>query len=207
MRFRIIIGVVVIAALAGGFWLGQARHGSATPPETGAILLQTPRDPGAFELVDHRGASFRPAQLADGWTLWFFGFTNCPDVCPMTLVTLDLVDSALAAAGATRPQVLMMSVDPARDTPERLAEYVPYFNPGFVGVTGSMAEVRQLTERLGIIVQYTAGEGDDYTVDHSSQLMLTGPDGLVHAVFPSPHEPDALARDLAVLLPWLERQL
>lgn len=207
MRSRIIIGVVVTAALAGGFWLGQTQRESATPPETGAVVLQTPRDPGAFELVDHHGAAFTPERLAGGWTLWFFGFTNCPDICPMTLVTLDLVDAALAEAGATRPQVLMMSVDPARDTPERLAAYVPYFNPGFVGVTGSMGEVRQLTERLGIIVQYTAGEGDNYTVDHSSQLMLTGPDGLVHAVFPSPHDPGSLARDLALLLPWLERQL
>lgn len=207
MRSRIIIGVVIAAALAGGFWLGQTQRESAAPPETGAIVLQSPRDPGAFELVDHLGASFTPADIADGWTLWFFGFTNCPDICPMTLVTLDLVDTALAEAGAIRPQVLMMSVDPARDTPERLAEYVPYFNSGFIGVTGSMGEVRQLTERLGIIVQYTAGEGDDYTVDHSSQLMLTGPDGLVHAVFPSPHDPESLARDLALLLPWLERHL
>lgn len=207
MRFRIIIGVVVVTALAGGFWLGQSHRESVPPPETGAIVLQAPRDPGAFQLVDHRGEAFTPAQLNGRWTLWFFGFTNCPDVCPMTLVTLDLVDTALTEAGADRPQVVMMSVDPTRDTPERLAEYVPYFNDGFIGVTGTMGEVRQLTERLGIIVQYTAGEGDDYTVDHSSQLMLMGPDGLVYAVLPSPHEPGALARDLSLLLPWLERQL
>lgn len=207
MRFRIIIGVVVATALAGGFWLGQAQRTAATPPETGAIVLQTPRDPGSFALVDHRGEPFSRAQLADGWTLWFFGFTNCPDVCPMTLVTLDLVDAALAEAGAIRPRVIMMSVDPARDSVERLADYVPFFNEDFVGVTGSMGEVRQLTERLGIIVRYTAGAGDDYTVDHSSQLMLMGPDGLVHAVLPGPHDPNALAHDLSLLLPWLERHL
>lgn len=206
MRFRIIIGVVLAAALAGGFWLGQAHRSSMTAPETGAIVLPAPRDPGPFLLVNHRGEPFSRAQLTDGWTLWFFGFTNCPDICPMTLVTLDLVDKALADAGAARPRVVMMSVDPARDTPERLAEYVPYFNEDFVGVTGSMGEVRQLTERLGIIVQYTAGDGDHYTVDHSSQLMLMGPDGLVYAVLPSPHEPSALARDLSLLLPWLEQQ-
>jgi protein SCO1 len=202
MAFRILAVVVLVAALVAGFWFGD-RIRDREPPQTGAIILTEPRDPGAFQLTDHRGQPFSPAELANRWTLWFFGFTHCPDVCPMTLHTLDLVDGILATEGGVRPEVLMVSVDPARDTPERLAEYIPYFNESFTGVTGTAGTIRELTERLGIIVQYVAQEGDDYTVDHSAQLLLTGPDGMVYAVFPSPHEPGALAHDLQRLIPWL----
>ena len=119
---------------------------------------------------------------------------------------LSGVDRVLAEAGAARPEVIMVSVDPARDTPEALAAYVPFFNDAFTGVTGDQGEVLQLAERLGIIVRFLARENGDYTVEHGASLLLTGPDGLVRAVFTAPHDPDALARDLAVLIPWLEKQ-
>lgn len=202
MPFRLIVIAVAVAALGAGFLV--ARGQPAVAPETDAIVLDAPRDPGPFQLVDHHGAPFDRARLQDGWTLWFFGFTHCPDVCPMTLATLNQVDRKLAEAGAARPRVVMLSVDPARDTPEKLATYVPFFNPAFVGLTGSAGEIHQLTERLGIIVRYVPLKGDDYTVDHSASLLLTGPDGLVRAVFTAPHEPARLAQDLAVLIPWLE---
>ncbi len=204
MRFKLILASVVVVALGAGFWVASSLRGGE-PPQTGAIVLETPRDPGAFALVDHHGAPFGPAEIRDQWTLWFFGFTHCPDICPMTLSALNLTDQALADAGATRPTVVMVSVDPQRDTPEKLAAYVPFFNDAFVGVTGTTAEVLTLTERVGIIVQYLARDGDDYTVEHGASLLLTGPDGLVRAVFTAPHEPQKLAQDLAVLIPWLEK--
>ena len=206
MKYRLVMIAVVVAALAGGFWAAHALRDTA-PPDSDAAVLETPRDPGAFALVDHRGAPFGPAQLRDRWTLWFFGFTNCPDVCPTTLTMLSGVDRALADAGAARPAVIMVSVDPARDTPEALAAYVPFFNDAFTGVTGAQGEVLQLAERLGIIVRYLARDDGSYTVEHGASLLLTGPDGLVHAVFTAPHDPDALARDLAALIPWLERNI
>lgn len=206
MGFRITAVAVLAAALAAGYWLGERQRDRAPAlPETGAIVLQQPRDPGQFRLVDHAGREFSRADLHDTWTLWFFGFTHCPDICPMTLVTLNLADRMLAEAGATRPRVLMVSVDPARDSPQRLAEYVPYFNPEFTGVTGDAGAIHELTGRLGIIVQYVALDGDDYTVDHGAQLLLTGPDGTVRAVFQAPHDPHELANDLQLLIPWLER--
>jgi protein SCO1 len=205
MRFKLILAAVVVVALGAGFWAASALSGGE-PPETGAIVLDIPRDPGAFTLVDHHGDPFGPAEIHGQWTLWFFGFTHCPDICPMTLSTLNLADKALAEADATRPTVVMVSVDPQRDTPEKLAAYVPFFNETFIGVTGSTAAVLTLTDRLGIIVQYLAREGDDYTVEHGASLLLTGPDGLVRAVFTAPHEPQKLAQDLAVLIPWLEKQ-
>lgn len=204
MKSYLPLVLVAVVALAAGVWFGLDRPTGEPRPQTGALVLESPRDPGAFELVDHLGRPFTPAELQDRWTLWFFGFTNCPDVCPMTLAALNETDALLDAAQARRPDVIMVSVDPARDTPERLAGYVPYFNARFTGVTGSAAEIRKLTERVGILVRYVAGEGDDYTVDHGASLALVGPDGTVRAMFPSPHRPERLARDLAVLIPWLE---
>lgn len=206
MKLKLLLVAVMVAALAAGFWFAQMQRGSADrAPETGAVVLVQPRDPGQFRLVDHHGEAFTRTRVAGQWTLWFFGFTHCPDVCPMTLAALNLVDRALADAGATRPQVLMVSVDPARDIPAKLAEYVPFFNEAFVGVTGDAGQIRELTERVGILVRYVAQEGDGYTVDHGASLLLTGPDGNVRAVFQAPHEPGALARDLSVLIPWLEK--
>lgn len=207
MQRALLTALLLAAAAAAGFWLGAAHFGNAAePPETSGWVYDRPRDPGPFELVDHRGDAFTPDAVRDGWHLWFFGFTHCPDICPMTLTTLDLVDRALHDGGHPRPGVLMVSVDPARDTPEQLRRYVPHFNPDFTGVTGTAGEIRRLTERLGVAVAYRANGGDgDYTVDHSSVLLLTGPDGLVRAAFQPPHDPDTLARDIAVLIPWLER--
>lgn len=206
MKSNALVIVVLAAALIAGFFTARALVAPPDgPPQTDAIVLAQPRDPGAFALVDHHGEPFTPASVRGGWTLWFFGFTHCPDVCPMTLSTLNHMDRMLADT-TVRPQVVMVSVDPARDTPEKLAEYVPYFNERFVGVTGSPGEIRQLTERLGILVRYAAQQGDDYTVDHGAALMLSGPDGVVRAVFQSPHEPQALANELLALIPWFERQ-
>ncbi|MCA1799265.1 MAG: SCO family protein [Xanthomonadaceae bacterium] len=207
MKFKLLLAAVMVAALAAGFWFAQQqRAGAVAEPDTDAVILVQPRDPGTFRLVDHRGDAFTPAEVTGQWTLWFFGFTHCPDVCPMTLTTLNLVDRALADAGAVRPQVVMVSVDPARDSPEKLAEYVPYFNEAFVGVTGDAGQIRELTERVGILVRYIAQDDDAYTVDHGAALLLTGPDGNVRALFQAPHDPHRLARDLAELIPWFERK-
>jgi protein SCO1 len=205
MKFKVLVAFVMLAALAAGFWLALEQRGRVPPmPETSAIVLVQPRDPGDFLLVDHHGEPFTPQRVHGGWTLWFFGFTHCPDVCPMTLATLNMVDRVLAEADALRPHVLMVSVDPARDTPEALAGYVPFFNDAFLGVTGDAGQIRELTDRLGILVRYVARDDGDYTVDHGAGLLLSDPRGVVRAVFQSPHEPDVLARDLAVLIPWFE---
>jgi protein SCO1/2 len=102
----------------------------------GLFLFDTPRDPGEFALTNHFGKPFTAESLEGDWTLLFFGFTYCPDVCPTTMSFLAEVKDNLVGTEAASTRVVMVSVDPARDSVDQLAQYVPYFHPEFLGVTG-----------------------------------------------------------------------
>ena len=153
----------------------------------GAVVLNTPRIFSDFELVDHRGEVFNQEQLQDVWTIVFFGFTHCPDICPTTLAILNDTYSKLKDRERERMQIVMISIDPERDTVEKLAEYVPYFNNEFIGVTGNKHLIKRLTAELNVAYNKVPLDSDDYTVDHSSQLVLINPKGHYHGFFKAPH--------------------
>jgi len=152
----------------------------------GLYILDTPRDIGEFTLVDHQGKPFDPARLKDRWSLVFFGFTYCPDICPTTMAFLNDFMSSLEGTEAQDTQVVMVSVDPARDTVEKLASYVPYFNPNFIGVTGEFLEVHRFATALNTPFRKVMGEGDNYQVDHSANVVLINPRGHYHGFFKAP---------------------
>jgi protein SCO1/2 len=153
----------------------------------GAIVLDKPRIFSDFELQDHRGDVFNLERMQGIWTIVFFGFTHCPDICPTTLAMLNETYSKLKDSEKERVQVVMISLDPERDTVEKLAEYVPYFNPAFTGVTGNKHLIRRLTAELNVAYNQVPLSGDDYTVDHSTQLILVNPMGHYHGFFKAPH--------------------
>jgi protein SCO1/2 len=153
----------------------------------GAIVLEKPRIFSDFELQDHRGEVFNLERMQGIWTIVFFGFTHCPDICPTTMAMLNDTYSKLKDSEKDRVQVVMISLDPERDTAEKLAEYVPYFNPAFTGVTGNKHLIRRLTAELNVAYNQVPLSGDDYTVDHSTQLILINPMGHYHAFFKAPH--------------------
>jgi protein SCO1/2 len=153
----------------------------------GAVVLDTPRIFSDFELIDHRGDKFNIARMQDKWTIVFFGFTNCPDICPTTLAILNDTYSKMKDSEKEKIQIVMISLDPERDTVEALAEYVPYFNETFIGVTGNKHLIRRLTAEINIAYNKVSLEGDDYTVDHSTQLVLINPKGHYHGFFRAPH--------------------
>lgn len=153
----------------------------------GAFLFEQPRLIEDFQLVDHNGEAFTLEDLKGQWTIAFSGFTHCPDICPTTLATLGRVMDSLDDSVRQQTQVIMVSVDPARDTPEKLAEYVPYFHPEFVGVTGEFLQIMGLTRQLGVAFNKVTLE-DDYTVDHTSNLALINPDGHYQAFYRPPFE-------------------
>ncbi len=138
----------------------------------------------------------------DKWTMVFFGYTYCPDVCP---VALSNIAQTMAMVRETNPeladtQTLMVSVDPKRDSPERLKEYVEYFDPAFVGTTGENSDLEELTRGLGAIFAVVGDiESDNYLVDHSSQIVLIDPSGAMRAIMTPPHLPATMASDLALL--------
>jgi protein SCO1/2 len=152
----------------------------------GLYLLDPPRDIGQFTLVDHHGKPFDPARLKDRWSLVFFGFTYCPDICPTTMAFLNDFMASLEGTEAQDTQVVMVSVDPARDTVEKLASYVPYFNPDFIGVTGEFLEIHRFATALNTPFRKVMGEGDNYQVDHSANVVLINPKGHYHGFFKAP---------------------
>lgn len=149
-----------------------------------------------FSLIDQRGAPFGPRNLDGHWSLLFFGYTNCPDFCPTTLMTLAAMEKNLRAEGAIRPQVVFISVDAQRDTPQQLAKYVPYFDPSFIGVTASdQPTIEALARKLGVAVAIVPGAGGGYTVDHSGVLFVIDPAGKIAAELTGPFTPSALQAD------------
>ncbi len=189
----VLAGVLAGAATAQYFW----RARGAPPELEQAVLFSETRALPAFALLDQAGRPFGPEQLRGHWTLLFFGFVNCPDVCPTTLATLAAARKSLAdLPDAERPAVTLVSVDPARDTPDVLARYVAHFDPSFRGITGSAEAINTLASALGVavIVGPAAADGS-YTVDHSAAIFLVNPEGRIAALFGTPHEAGTIARD------------
>jgi protein SCO1/2 len=192
-RSGMAIGVVV--AIAAG--VGAALWLRDEPPvlDTGTVLPE-PHPVAAFELVDQEGRAFDKEALEGRWSLVFAGFTHCPDICPTTLAMLSELGGRLGAAG---PRIVFVSVDPERDTPARLAAYLRHFGPELVGATGSPTAIASFTRNLGLAQVKIPGTGSDYTVDHSTALVLIDPQVRVAGYFQPPHDVDALAADLATL--------
>lgn len=191
---------IAIVAVIAGMLLSRALLHSAGSAQSSALetgtLLEPSRPLPAFSLVDHEGQPFDRNRLQGQWTFLFFGFTNCPDVCPMTLRMLSGVEKSLAdLPDDQRPHVVLISVDPKRDTPEQLATYVKYFNPSFVGVTGDQTAIDEFTRQLGVPVAITSTGDGGYTVDHSAAIFLINPQGELRALFSPPHAPSTIASD------------
>jgi protein SCO1/2 len=189
--------LVAIVAVAAGIlsarWALQRQV--AAQPAT-ATLLSPPRPMPPLALIDQGNQPFDTARLRGGWTFVFFGFTSCPDVCPVTMSALAATNKLLAdLPAALHPRVVMISVDPERDTPERLATYVKAFDPSFVGATGTKAAIDELAQRMGVLVAKRPLEGGSYSVDHTTSVFLIDPDGALRALFSPPHTPKLIAED------------
>ncbi|WOJ97409.1 SCO family protein [Congregibacter brevis] len=189
IRLTIALVLTFMLIVVAGFIhrIGQPRLMSDGELQAnGLYLMDPPRDFGEFALTDHRGERFTQDSLKDQWTLVFFGFTYCPDVCPTTMAFLDQFVGQLEGTEAKDTAVVMVSVDPARDTVEQLASYVPYFNEDFTGVTGEFLDLFRFATALNTPFRKVPGQGDDYQVDHSANVVLINPRGHYHGFFKAP---------------------
>ena len=203
--------LLLIGALAAGagllafnldLFIGPSGSERPLPAIRSATLIPAPRPLQPFTLTDHHGNPFTEASLHDHWTLFSFGYTHCPDVCPTGLATLARFAARLGRDGDKVPiQVVFVSIDPQRDTLERLAAYVPYFDPGFIGVTGDDKALVQLTRQLGILFarvdQQDSAAG--YLMDHTASFILTDPQGRYRAVFGVPQDDELMAREFPLI--------
>ncbi|MEO8464403.1 MAG: SCO family protein [Gammaproteobacteria bacterium] len=207
MRRWLIVIAATTAALIGGV-VGRQYWQTEPVPKIGGYVLPSPRALPPVALVDEQGRAFGPADFAGHWSFLYFGYTYCPDVCPLTLVELANLKKALAEQLPDTPtDYYLVSVDPARDTPERLREYVTYFDAGFHGLTGSLDDLKSLTQQTGSVFFIPEGQPDDaYLVSHSSNIALVDPAGHLAAVFTSPHAPKQLAADFAHIVAYRTRR-
>lgn len=199
----VLVLLVALAATLAGAWAARTwlERRAEPPPTRAAAVYREPRPLPAFELVAHDGTRFDPARMRGHWSVLFFGFTNCPDVCPSTLAQLASMKRRLADLPPARsPAVVMISVDPKRDTPERLAQYVPYFDPSFTGATGTRETLDALTRSMGVAVHLGPEVDGTYTIDHTAALFLVDPDARLVAVFPTPHDVETLAADYRTIV-------
>ena len=194
----LLFGLAVLAVIAGAVMAHLQRAPSYTV--SNATVLDFPRPVPPLDLVDHEGKPFNNDRLEGRWSIVFFGFTHCPDVCPMTMNMLASTMKRIEASHpGAEPQVVMISIDPERDTPERLNAYVPFFAPDFVGVTGTLDQINSLTETMGVASRKVVTGEDTYTMDHTSALFVINPDGALNAISSSPHLPEVLANDMLAM--------
>jgi cytochrome oxidase Cu insertion factor (SCO1/SenC/PrrC family) len=173
--------------------------GRAEEPERSAAelmdVLMWNREPvgGPFALVDHTGRQRTEADFRGKLLLIYFGFTYCPDVCPADLQAMGLALDQLGAAGdAVQP--LFITVDPERDTPQLLADYVPLFHPRLIGLSGNTAAIRQAARAYKVYyAKVPTADGSDYTVDHAGYIYLMDRDGQYLGFFPPGTPPDRMA--------------
>ena len=202
-----IVGVGVVLTLLGTYTTVDMLR--AGPSPAGEIKTVTEFRDGnplpAFQLNRYSGKSgpFTEADLQGRWSFLFFGYTQCPDVCPTALSTMKALKAELTAAEtktAVSPaptfQVVFVSVDPARDTPALLDEFMRAFDPEFIGVSGTDTALAPLTKGLGVYFQrHDATDKKHYTVDHTATIYLIDPQGRLAAIFSPPQQAAAMSKD------------
>lgn len=194
LRTRSLIVVAALLAMAAGYWLSSSLllSGKQPQPDIQGAILEPPRQIAVPELTRHDGQPFGNTDLKGDWTLIFFGYTSCPDICPMTM---NVLAEAKKKAGAGFPRVVMVSVDPQRDTLTTLGEYVHYFDEDFTGVTGDEKMIQALTLQMSVVYMKmpgASGNENDYLVDHSSAVLLINPQGQLAAFLNGPHTPASI---------------
>jgi len=197
--------LVALVALILGLTINKVLHGRSqgNPAElidAGIILLPQSRSVPDLEMTDADGQPVKVDQLKGKWSLVFFGYTFCPDICPTTLAQLRQVKSELPKEAVDRMQVVLVSVDPNRDTPTQLKQYLGYFDKDFRGLTGSLENTQKLANALSIPFIPADTSKPGYTVDHSGNLAIIGPDGAQRGFIRAPFNNQKLVAQLPGLV-------
>ena len=202
----IAVVLLALACFTAGIWLALPGAPEAEPPagRVPGLLWPNPKVLQDFSLTDEDGGAFDRNRLLGRWSLLFFGFTNCPDVCPTTLSVLKQARRRLGDAAP--PQVVFVSVGPERDDPATLKRYVDYFDPAIVGVTGAPEALDTLTRQLGILYMKVGGEapGEAYTMDHTASILLLDPAARLVGLLSPPHDAAQIAELVGQIRQFIE---
>jgi protein SCO1 len=207
--FNRTILIVLVVALAGGLGLLASQHFLARQAPPGPALeavrlLPQPRALPEFALQQSDGTQLVPGELNGHWTVVFLGFTHCPDICPTTLAELAQAQKQWTEwPDAVRPRVLFVSVDPDRDTPDRIGEYAHAFHRDTLAATADIPALEAFAGSLSLVfMKAPPQEGalpGQYSVDHSAAMVVLDPQGRMAGVIQPPFAPKAVADDLDAL--------
>lgn len=197
--------LVAIVALVLGLTVNKVltSKGQGDPTvllDAGIVLLPQSRNLPELSLTNQDGQTVAVDQLKDQWSLLFFGYTFCPDICPATLAQLRQLQGQLPPETLAKLRIVLVTVDPHRDTPEQLKKYLDYFDAGFIGLTGEEAIIQKLANGVSIPFIPADTSKENYTVDHSGNLVLVGPDGKQRGFIRAPINNTKLAAQLPGLL-------
>ena len=192
-RILLLLSILVLAGVAGFQWW---KAGEAEDYEAATVFGDQARALPAFALTRHDGGALGPEDFRGRWSLLFFGYSNCPDICSPSMQKLT---AALHTLGEERARIVFVSVDAERDSPEALGRYVRHFHPGTLGATGEPEAIAGLAEQLGAFhARRKLATG--YLVDHSGSAWLVDPEARLAGVFTPPLVPKAIAADLRRLI-------
>ncbi|TLX64699.1 SCO family protein [Stutzerimonas nosocomialis] len=198
----------LILTLSCVLWLplaAQALDRQALLDEANLLVLPRERALPQVALIDQDGQPFGTDALRGRWTLLFFGFTHCPDICPTTLADVRRLLSQLEPEVRDQLQVILVSADPARDTPAQLKQYLGFYRAGFLGLTGEMEQLQRFSRGLGLPFVATSETQGNYSVSHSGNLALVGPDATLRGHLRAPLKLEGLQRALPELIESADR--
>lgn len=202
--------IIMLIAFSAGLGIYSSSYYQNKAKQTVSIpgfLWPNPKQLKAFEAISHNSQVFGFDNLIGHWSFLFFGFTHCPDVCPISLSVLNEVDSILKNKESTIPlQTLFVTVDPERDNTEALKQYIEYYNNDFIALGGSKEQVDSLARQIGVAYGKSQIESESkYLVDHSASIFLIDPQGRFVGVFSSPHEAQSIIKQFESIRDFIEK--
>lgn len=205
----ILIDIIIITALIIYFGIIRPNHTAHATIKIDGVFIDKPTDIADFSLTDNKGKVFNKERLKGHWTMLFFGFTNCPMVCPTTMDSLNKMYKSLEKElpKDKLPQIVFISVDPDRDTVERVNDYITAFNPHFIGARAEIPETIALEKQFHVAAAKMEVDGvgeNHYTINHTAEILLLNPDAQVQAYFSYPHEPVKMANEYKLILTTLK---
>lgn len=187
LRQFMLLTIIVIASFISGCGNEQNSSAKNTFKQEFKSMLVYPKKNliAEFSLLDQHSAQFNQESLKGAWNLIFMGYTYCPDVCPATLTDITKIYQKIPAELQKKFRIIFLSVDPVRDTPEHLAQYLDYFHPEFVGISGEKDQIDSFVHSLGGIYSLNQEEGEFYSVDHSGRIFIVNPKGERYGIITS----------------------
>lgn len=196
MKKTFIIIAAILGIGVGGLF--QFFNKQPAPKAAHALILPEPRAIADFNLIDNKTQPFTKKKLVGQWDVLFFGYTSCPDICPATLQIMQKAWEQLGQQNATSDmRFIFVTVDPARDTPEQLNNYLTYFNPAFTGLTGDEQQIARLSEQFGVYFIKSVQNNDEknYLMEHTGSVMFIDPKGRYYANLSPPFDANILVKE------------